>query len=435
MIGQDRYWIRGARVIDPAQEIDGEYDVYIEAGCIQAIAERPVGFTADRELEVPNHILCPGLVDLAARLREPGQEHKGSIRSETAAAACAGVTTLCCPPDTSPIIETPADVRLIRQRTKEAGLARVYPLGALTQGLEGRQITDMAALKTAGCVGLSNVRRPFVNALVERRAFEYAATHDITVFLSPEDSFLRNEGCAHEGMVATRLGLPGTPETAETVAVARDLELIRQTGVRAHFCRLSTSRAMSMIARAQREGLPVTADVSAHQLHLTEMDLVEFNANCHVEPPLRTQRDRDGLRWGLANGPIAAVCSDHQPHDDDAKLAPFPETEPGISALETFLPLVLRLVDQGLLNYSEALARVTCKPAEILGLDAGHLRPGTPADVCIFHPEMHWTVHPHQLISRGRNTPFSGWELKGKVTHTFLDGRLVFATNHRENEP
>ena len=420
-----RLRIINGRVIDPANSIDRVQDICIADGRIQSIGAASHDFIADREINAANLIVCPGLVDLSARLREPGYEHKATIASETRAAASGGITTLCCPPDTDPVIDTPAVAALIRSRAEASGYARVVPLGALTQGLRGEHISEMAALKEAGCAGVNNASRHITNTHVLRCAMEYAATQKLTVFLNPEDHWLRNQGCMHEGMVSTRLGLPGIPESAEIAAVARDLVLIEQTGVRAHFCRLSTARAARMIARARYEGLPVSADVSAHHLYLTEMDVGDFNSQCHIIPPLRTQRDRDGLRASLARGTFTAICSDHQPHEPDAKLAPFSATESGISALETLLPLALRLVDEDLLSLNEVIACLTHQPAGILGINAGTLSIGAPADICIFDPDHYWTVTEKTLLSRGRNTPFMDWELKGRVAYTVLCGKIV----------
>ncbi len=426
-----RLRITGGRVIDPAHGVDKVQDVYVAEGKIIALGKPPDGFSADREIAARHQIVCPGLIDLCARLREPGQPHKATIVSETAAAASAGITTLCCPPDTDPVTDTSAVVELIHHRATQAGKARVLPLGALTKGLAGNEIAEMMALTETGCVAISNAGRPVTNTLVMRRAMEYAATHNLLLMLRAQDYWLSHGGCAHEGKVSTRLGLPGIPESAETAGLARDLVLIEQTGVRAHFGQLSTARAVQMIGRAQHDGLPVSADVSAHQLHLTEMDLGHFDSACHVAPPLRTLRDRDGLRKGLADGVIAAVCSDHQPHEPDAKLLPFTETEPGISALESLLPLTLRLVDEGVLPLTEALARLTSRPARILGIEAGSLAIGQPADICIFDPERYWTLSADSLVSHGHNTPFLGWEFKGRVTYTLLDGKLVHVTDSR----
>lgn len=420
--------IKNGHLIDPKNDVDGKHDIYIVDGRIASLNKAPKAFKADETIDASGQIIMPGIVDLSARLREPGQEHKGTIASETRAAAAGGITTLCVPPDSQPIIDNPAVAELIQRRAEAAGFANVVTLGALTLGLEGKQLSEMAELHhEGGCVGVSNGTKYINNTLIMRRAMEYAASCGLTVFITPEEHSLVNGGVAHEGSIAMRLGLPGIPEAAETVAVARELMLIEQTGVRAHFCRLSTGSAIQMIARAQHDGLPVTADVAAHQLHLTEMDLGYFNSLCHVRPPLRTQRDMECLQHGLQSGNITAVCSDHQPHDADAKLAPFSETEPGISAVETLLPLTLRLVEDGLLTPIEAIARLTYHPAEILGLDKGHLAEGAIADICIYDPEQHWTVDAKNLFSKGKNTPLDGWELKGRVTTTLLNGKTVFS--------
>lgn len=424
-----RIRISNGHVLDPANNIDREQDIYIADGRIVAVGSSPDGFTPDNDIDVTDHIVCPGFVDLRAHFREPGQEHKATIASESRAAARAGVTTVCCPPDTDPVIDTPAVASLIRRRADEVGMTRIAPLGALTQKLKGQQISEMKALKDAGCVGVSNAMYPMASLIELRRAMEYAATHDLTFFIHAEDAALSNHGCAHEGAVATRLGLPGIPEAAETVAVAGCLALIEQIGNRAHFSMITTSRAVQMIARAQFDGLPITADVTAHHLHLTEIDILDFDSMCHVRPPLRTQRDCDGLRHGVARGTLAAVCSDHQPHEPDAKLAPFSATATGISALETLLPLSLRLVDDGFMHLSDVIARLTCMPARILGINAGTLSPGGPADICIFDPQRYWTLTRHNMVSMGHNSPFMDWELKGLVTHTLLGGNIVFTSD------
>ena len=422
-----RILIANGHLIDPANNIDQLADLAIADGQVLACGEIPADFTADESIDAHGQIVCPGLIDLAAHLCEPGNEHKGSIASETRAAATVGITTLCVPPDTNPIIDNPAVSELIHQKAEAAGFARVVTLGALTQGLKGEQLAEMVKLQQdGGCIGVSNARQPVKNNLIMRRAMEYAASCGLTIFLHADDPGLSGQGCVHEGAISTRLGLAGIPESAETVAVARELMLIEQTGVRAHFCQIACAHSVQMIARAQHDGLPVSMDVAAHQLHLIDMDVANFNSLCHVLPPLRSQRDRDALRHGLGSGAISAVCSDHQPHDADAKLAPFAETEPGISALETLLPLSLRLVEDGILSLSDLIAKLTTEPAHILGLNRGQLGVGAHADICIFDPEQHWTVDPAQFVSHGKNSPFGGWELKGRVSHTLLGGRQVF---------
>ena len=417
--------IRGGRLIDPAHHLDTVTDLFIAGGRIAGVGRAPDGFTAERVIDARERIVCPGLIDLCARLREPGQEHKATIASEARAAAAAGITTLVCPPDTDPVIDEPAVVELIRRRAEAAGQARVLTLGALTYRLRGERLAEMAALQDAGCVGVSDGGRPIANTLVLRRALEYAATFGLTVFLTPLDAWL-GHGLAHEGQVATRMGLSGIPTAAETGTLARDLELIRDIGVRVHFCRLSSARSVELVARARAEGLPVTADVAVHHLHLTEVDLAGFDSHCHVRPPLRGARDRDALRSGLANGVLDALCSDHQPHEPDAKQAPFGDTEPGISGLDTLLGLSVRLARDETLSLPAVVERLTCGPARILGIDSGHLGTGATADLCIFDPDTDWRVAPDTLHSRGQNSPFLGWELPGRVSHTLLEGRVVY---------
>lgn len=422
-----RISIINGRVINPKNQFDQVADVTIENDKIIAIGRMPDGFSVDKVIDASNQWVLPGLVDLCARLREPGFEYKATIASETAAAASAGITTLCCPPDTVPVIDNASVLEMIAHRSQRANKARVVAVGALTAGLEGVQLSEMLALKNAGAVGVGNALKAVKSTQVMRRAMEYASSHNLTVFLYAEDPWLKAGGCAHEGAMSTRMGLKGIPEIAETIAVARDLALIEQTGVRAHFCRLSTAKAERLIARARYDGLPVTADVSAHQLHLTDMDIGEFDARYHVKPPLRSMRDREGLRRGLQEKNIAAICSDHQPHDLDAKIGPFSSTEPGISALETLLPLAMRLVRDNVLSLHDAIASLTIEPAKILGLDLGSIEVGAKADVCLYDPEHVWTLSQENMLSAGRNTPFLGWEFEGRVTHTFYEGQLVYA--------
>ncbi|MCP4697925.1 MAG: dihydroorotase [Gammaproteobacteria bacterium] len=425
----DSLSITGGRVIDPSAHLDAVTDLHIAEGKILAAGEAPAGFSAAERFDARGQVVCPGLVDLSARLREPGAEHKATIASETRAAACNGITTLCIPPDTRPVIDTPAVAELILHHATAAGMSRVAPLAALTQGLQGTHLAEMAALKEAGCVGVSNALEPITNTEVLRHALEYAASCDLTVFLQPRDPWQGRNGCVHESSVSTRQGLPGIPETAETIAVASYLLLAELTGARVHFCRLSTARAMHMLQEARANDLPVSADVSAHQLALTEIDTAGYDSRNHVYPPLRSQRDRDALRQGVAQGVLDAICSDHQPHEADAKLAPFCVTETGISALDSFLPLSLRQTEELSMSLSDLLACLTCRPAQILGVPAGTLQPGAPADVCVFDPARLWTLTEETMHSAGHNTPFSGWELKGKVTHTVLGGKVVYREN------
>lgn len=421
-----RILIHGGRLIDPAQNIDAVLDLAIAEGRVVAVGHCN-DFQPDQRIDASGQIVCPGFIDLCARLREPGQEHKADIASETRAAAAAGITTLVCPPDTDPVIDEPAVVELIRRRAEAAGRARVLPLGALTRGLRGEQLAEMAALQDAGCIGVSNAWQPLASTLVLRRALEYAATFDLRVFINPLDCALAADGCAHDGSIATRLGLPGIPVAAEAAAMAYILELVRELGVRVHFNTLSSARAVTLLRRARADVLPVSADVSAHQLHLDDSALERFDSQVHVRPPLRTAADREALRSALADGIIDALCSDHQPHERDAKADPFAATEPGISGLDTLPGLGLRLVDEGVLTLPRLIACLTSEPAQILGLPLGRLSLGSRADVCVFSPRPSGHPARRHWHSRGHNSPFRACQLPGRTNHTLLAGRLVYS--------
>ena len=424
-----RIAISNGRLICPMQRLDRQGNLYIADGRIVSTGERPAGFTADLEIALDGQYVCPGIVDLSVHTREPGFEHKATITSETETAVRSGVTSMVCPPNTRPVTDTTAVVELIHQRQHQLNKTRVYPLGALTKGLDGQQLTEVAALKRAGCVGLSNADRAVVDTEVLRRAFEYAAGFDLPVFIHPEDSYLRNQGVMHEGRISTRLGLPGIPETAETIAISRALLLIEQTGVTAHFCRLSSARSVELIDAAKQQGLPVTADVGICYLYLTELNVDGFNSQCRLWPPLRTDRDRLALLDGLTSGVIDAICSDHQPHDEDAKAAPFSRAEPGASTLEVLASLSFNLVATRGFKPGEIARALSCGPASIIGIDSGTLADGAPADLFIFDDNRQWTVKAEQLASAGKNTPFDDWEMNGKVIHTIVDGKPAFQDN------
>lgn len=424
----NRLLIKNGQLIDPANNLNQPADIVINKGKIVSI-EPANTITEDgisQIIDASGLIVIPGLIDCCARMREPGLEHKATIYSETIAAAKAGITTLCCPPDTDPVIDEPSVVELIHQKAANAAHSKVVVLGALTAGLHGEHLSEVNALKLAGCVGLSNCRRPVENSLILKRTFAYAATFDMRVFVEPDDHWLSAGGCAHQGEIATRLGLKGIPVSAESIAITRALELVAETGVSAHFGRLSSAQGAEIISRAKNEHLPVSADVSAHQLHLTEHDISSFNSACHVIPPLRTQRDQEALINAVANGTIDAICSDHQPHDVDAKKAPYASTEAGISSLETLLPLCLRLLQQTPLKLDELINKITFSPANILGINAGTLSVGAAADICIFDNNIDWQLTTGAINSHGKNTPFLGWNLQGKATHTIINGDLLF---------
>ena len=418
--------IKNGRLIDPRNALDAQQDVFIIDRRIAAIGMAPDGFVAAQVIDASGLIVMPGLVDVAARLREPGYEYKATLESEMSAAVAGGVTSLACPPDTDPPLDEPGLVEMLKYRARSLNQCRVFPVGALTYGLKGAELTEMIELSEAGCKAFSQADAPLTDTRVLLRAMQYAATFGYRVWLRPQDSFLARNGVAHDGEVATRLGLPSIPVVAETIALSTMLQLARETGATLHLCRVSSAAAVDMIRSAKAEGLNVTCDVSMNHVHLTEMDIGFFDANCHLMPPLRSQRDRAGLRAGLLDGTIDAICSNHSPVDDDAKQLPFAEAEAGATGLELLLPLVLKWAEQEKVPLLHALSRITSIPAQLLGQKMGHLTVGAHADICMFDPQAHWKVEPAALKSQGKNTPFNGYEMQGRVRYTLLDGQIVF---------
>ena len=416
-----RLAIKNARIIDPASGRDGVGDLHVADGKISEEHARP-----DRVIDAKGLVAAPGFIDLSARLREPGFEYKATLESELEAALAGVVTSLACPPDTDPPLDEPGLVDMLRRRAKALSRARVYPLGALTVKLEGERLTEMAQLAEAGCVAFSQANAPLANTQVLWRALQYAATFGFPVWLRPQDAWLAKDGVAHEGELATRLGLPGIPPFAETIALATMLELVRATGARVHFCRLSTAGAVELMRAARREGLPVSCDVAIHHLHLCDMDLGYFDSNCRLEPPLRSALDRDALARGLEEQIIDCACSDHTPIDDDGKHLPFAEAEPGATGLELLLPLTLKWGEARKLPLAKTLARITCNAAQVLGVSSGRLAAGAPADVAIFDPKAPLRVVPEMLKSQGKHTPFAGHELAGRVRYTLVAGNVVY---------
>ncbi|HEY0665066.1 MAG TPA: dihydroorotase, partial [Gallionella sp.] len=418
--------IKNGRLIDPANGIDAQQDLYIADRRIVSVGMAPTScFTAEQVIDAEGLIVMPGLMDIAARLREPGYEYKATLESEMNAAVAGGVTSLACPPDTDPPLDEPGLVEMLKHRARLLNQARVFPVGALTYGLKGAELTEMNELAEAGCKAFSQADAPLTDTRVLLRAMQYAATFGYRVWLRPQDSFLAKNGVAHDGEVATRLGLPAIPVIAETIALDTALQLARETSAILHVCRVSSAAGVEMIRGAKREGLSVTCDVSMNHVHLTEMDVGYFDANCHLVPPLRSQRDRAALRAGLLDGTIDAICSNHSPADDDAKQLPFGEAEPGATGLELLLPLVLKWAAQERVPLLDALARVTSNPARLLGQKMGHLSVGAHADVCIFDPNATWKVDRVAMRSQGKNTPFNGYEMQGRVRYTLLDGQVV----------
>jgi len=424
--------IKNGRVINPASGFDALADVAIAAGRIVSIGAVPADFVPNKTMDASGCVVAPGLVDLSVRLREPGHEHEGMLESELAAAVAGGVTSLVCPPDTDPVLDEPGLVEMLKFRAEKLHQSRVFPLGALTRGLRGTALTPMVQLTEAGCVGFSQAEVPLEDTQVLQRALQYAASFGFTVWLRPQDMHL-GKGVAASGALATRLGLPGVPVAAETIALHTIFELVRATGARVHLCRISSAAGLALVARAKAEGLNVSCDVSINSLHLTDTDIGYFDSRMRLDPPLRQQRDRDALRQGLLDGTVDALVSDHSPVDEDAKTLPFAEAEPGATGLELLLGLACKWGDDSGAGLVRALAVLTSEPARVLGsslgtlqASAGQLLKGGVADVCVFNPNQAWTVEPSALRSQGKHTPFSGYELPVRVRWTVVGGQLAY---------
>ena len=424
--------IKNGHLVDPASGRDEPGDLAIAAGRIVSVGKVSADFRATRTIDATGLVVAPGLVDLAARLREPGHEHEGMLESEMAAAVAGGVTSLVCPPDTDPPLDEPGLVEMLKFRARNLNQSHLYPLGALTRGLAGEVLTEMAELTEAGCVGFSQADVALADTLVLQRALQYASTFGYTVWLRPQDAYL-GKGVAASGALATRLGLSGVPVIAETIALHTIFELMRVTGARVHLCRLSSAAGIALVRVAKAEGLPVTCDVSVNQLHLTDMDIGYFNAAMRLTPPLRQQRDRDAIRAALADGTVDALVSDHTPVDEDMKNLPFAEAEPGATGLELLLSLALKWGDEQGCGLVRTLAAVTSEPVRALGealgslsSSAGRLIEGGVADVCVFDAKARWTVQPAALRSQGKHSPFAGYELPGRVKYTLVAGHVAY---------
>lgn len=424
--------IKNGRVIDPASNFDEICDIAIAAGRIVSIRSAPSGFAPSKVIDAKGCVVAPGLVDLAARLREPGHEHEGMLESEMAAAVAGGVTSVVCPPDTDPVLDEPGLIEMLKYRAERLHQARVFPLGALTRGLKGDVLTEMVELTEAGCVGFSQAEVPLESTQVLQRALQYASTYGYAVWLRPQELHL-GKGVAASGAMATRLGLAGVPVAAETIALYTIFELMKSTGARVHLCRLSSAAGIDLVRQAKAQGLPVTCDVSINSLHLIDVDIGYFDSRMRLNPPLRQQRDRDALREALADGTIDALVSDHTPVDEDAKMLPFAEAEPGATGLELLLSLALKWGQESGTGLVRALAVLTSEPARVLGAalgtlhaSAGQLVEGGVADICIFDTQAERTITAETLRSQGKYTPFSGYELPGRVRCTIAAGQLAF---------
>ncbi|CAG9212929.1 Dihydroorotase-like protein [Paraburkholderia sabiae] len=418
--------IAGGTLINPAAGTEQQQDIFIADGKIVALGNAPAEFNAERTIDAQGLFVAPGFVDLSARLREPGYEHKATLESEMAAALAGGVTSLVCPPDTDPVLDEPGLIEMLKFRARNLNRAHVYPLGALTVGLKGQVITEMVALTESGCIGFSQADTPIVDTQVLLRALQYANTYGYTVWLRPQDAYLAKGGVAASGPLASRLGLSGVPVSAETIALHTIFELVRVTGARVHLSHVSSAAGVELMRAAKAEGLPVSCDVTINHVHLIDIDIGYFDAQFRLDPPLRSQRDREAIRAGLLDGTIDAICSDHTPVDDDEKLLPFAEATPGATGLELLLSLTVKWADEANVPLAKALNRITAAPANVLKLPAGRVEAGATADLCVFDRNGHWRIEPRALKSQGHNTPFLGYELPARVRATVVSGQIAF---------
>ena len=429
-----RLHLANARLLDPASGFDGVTDLWMAAGRVAAIGAAPPGFAADRSVDLKGLAVLPGLVDLAARLREPGFEYRATLESELRAAMAGGVTSLVLPPDTDPPLDEPGLVEMLKHRARQLDQVNIYPLGAMTIGLGGEIITEMAELTEAGCVGFAQADRAVTDTGVLLRAMQYARSFGYTLWLRAQDPWLTRNGVAASGPYASRLGLAGVPEQAETIALHTLFELQRSVGVSLHICRVSSAAGLALIRQAKQEGLPVSCDVTINHTHLTDVDIGFYDTNYRLDPPLRGQRDRDAIRAALADGTIDAICSDHTPVDDDGKQLPFAEAEAGATGLELLLSLTLKWALEDKVPLLSALKCVTQGPAHVLSKSAsamppiGSLAVGSPADFCVVDLNAFWMVDRNSLISQSQHTPFIGMEVPGKVLATGVRGRFIWET-------
>jgi dihydroorotase len=415
-------------VVDPGR-FNGPGDVLIQDGKIAAVGRNVAGqgkAGSPAILDATGKLVVPGFVDLHVHLREPGFEHKETIKTGTAAAVVGGFTSVCCMPNTNPVNDNQSVTEFILDQARAAGNCHVFPVGAITKGSEGQELAEIGELQRAGCVAISDDGRPVMNSLVMRRAMEYALAFDLPVIDHCEDLHLSEGGCMNEGLISTELGLPGIPAAAEEVMVARNLALAGLTGARLHLAHLSTAGSVRLVREAKSRGLKVTAEACPHHFSLTEEAVQEFNTHAKMNPPLRTWQDVQALKDGLRDGTIDAIATDHAPHAMQEKQLEFDAAPFGVVGLETALPLTLALVEEGVLSLEAAIEKLTAAPARAFSLPKGTLAVGADADVVLIDPETAWVVDPARFRSMGRNTPFAGWKVKGRVTHTIVAGKLVY---------
>ncbi|NOR73395.1 MAG: amidohydrolase family protein [Mariprofundaceae bacterium] len=416
--------IKNGHIIDPANGIDKKADLWIEDGKIIAVGKH--SGKADQSIDAAGKIVCPGLIDMHVHLREPGQEWKEDIESGSRAAVAGGVTSMCCMPNTGPHIDHAGIARQIIERASQVGLCSVHPIGAVTKNLDGKELTEMRELARSGCVAFSDDGLPIWHAGVMRKALEYSSSFGYMVIQHAEELTLTEGGCMNEGWISTQLGVTGMPVEGEDSMIARDIMLTRRADARYHVAHISSKRGVQMVRDARAEGLKVTTEAAPHHFALTEEEMLGFNVDAKMSPPLRTEEDRLAVIEGLRDGTIEVIATDHAPHHEDDKRCGLSCAAFGIVGLETMLPVSLDLVRNGVLSLSEMIAKMTSNPARLLQLDSGTLNTGSEADVTIFDPEATWIVDRETLLSKGKNTPWHGKQMTGQVTHTIKAGRIVF---------
>jgi len=420
--------IKNGRVIDPSQSLDMVSDIYVQKDRVREISERiDTPRKSDTVIDASGQIVAPGFVDIHVHLREPGYEHKETIKTGCLAAAAGGFTSIVCMPNTNPINDNASVTEYILLKARTEGIVNVFPIGAITKGEKGKELADIGEMCEAGCVGISDDGMPVTDSGLMRKAMEYVKPFGIPVITHAEDTGLSAGGVMNEGFVSTELGLRGIPAASEEVGVVRDIILCELTGTPLHICHVSTKGSVRLVREAKKRGAKVTAEATPHHFTLTDKLVYGYSTDAKMNPPLRTQEDVDAILEGIADGTIDVIATDHAPHSQDEKNVEFDLAPFGIVGLETALSLSLELVEKGIITLEEMIKKLTVAPSEIVGIERGTLVPGSIADLVVFDPGMSRTVNPEEFFSKSRNTPFSGWELKGVVSNTIVSGKVVFS--------
>jgi dihydroorotase len=418
--------IKNGRVIDPKNNVDAILDILVVNGKIADLNKNLDPKKAKQIIDASKKIVMPGIIDLQLNLREPGNQYKSTLESEMKAANAGGVTSMVCPPDTTPILDEPGLVKMLKNKSEVLKRGNVYPLGALTQKLNGKLLTEINDLYESGCIGFSQAEKPIQDTEVLYRSFQYLSTFNLKAFLRAEDAYLSEKGIINAGEISTRLGLKGIQSISETTAINKILEIARLTKTKVHLNKISTADGLNLIKIAKKNGIDITCDVSIHQIFLTDNDIGFFNTNCFLKPPLRKESDRLKIIESIVDGTIDAICSDHSPVNEDNKLKPFAESEHGASSVELLMPMILKLSEEYKIDLSLLIDKITYQPANILEINKGNLSVNSDADICIFDPSYLWEVNSKTLISEGKNTPFMNQNFTGKVSSTIFNGNIVF---------